>query len=37
MNANEILIVLAGVMMVSGAVYVGVILIREVIGQWREK
>jgi hypothetical protein len=37
MNANEILIVLAGVMMVSGAVYVGVILIREVIGQCREK
>jgi hypothetical protein len=37
MNANEILIVLAGVMMVSGTVYVGVILIREVIGQWREK
>jgi hypothetical protein len=37
MNANEILIVLAGVMMVSGTVYVGVILIREVIGQCREK
>jgi len=37
MNANEILIVLAGVMMVGGTVYVGVILIREVIGRWREK
>jgi len=37
MNAQEILIALIGMIMVGILVYTGVILIREVIGQWREK
>ena len=37
MNVNEILILLTGVMVVSVMVYIGLILIQEIIEQWTKE
>jgi len=36
-NVNEILILLTGVMVVSVMVYIGLILIQEIIEQWTKE